>query len=393
MDLSQLSSERAGRPILAQAGYASFSPNPLPPAVQLTGDLVARLSEADRAVGRLGGVGLLLKNPYLLVTPFLAKEAVLSSRIEGTQASLSDLFFFEAAPGTEPTPNDAREVANYSKALDYALSPTRALPVSLRLLREMHRILMDGVRGDHLTPGEFRRSQNWIGRPGCTLADATFVPPTVDDMKRALDDFEKYLHAADPLPPLIRLAVIHYQFEAIHPFLDGNGRIGRLLVALLLSEWKILESPLLYLSAFFERNRQAYYDGLLGVSLRGEWERWIDFFLRGVASQALDAAERAKKLALLHEDFIDRVKSVRGSMALIPIIDEIMQHAALTISRAREVTSLTHQGASWNISRLVKLGILRKTTSIRRPHLYYSREVIDLLNDDLVSDSTGLVHT
>ena len=251
-------------------------PHPLPPELPFDAGLVNTLSDADRALGELAGLGRTLPNPQLLIAPFIRREAVLSSRIEGTQTDLTDLYAYEAGQlplfaGLKMVPpeSDVKEVTNYVRAMEYGLERLQTLPVSLRLIRELHGILMEGVRGDRATPGEFRRSQNWIGRPGCTLNEAEFVPPPVPEMHEALDAFEKYLHAGNTYPPLVRLAFIHYQFETIHPFLDGNGRIGRLLVTLLLVTWNLLPLPLLYLSAFFEQHRQAYYDLLRVVSEKG----------------------------------------------------------------------------------------------------------------------------
>lgn len=255
-----------GQLVKTAQGYLAFVPAPLPPALELSWELVSRLSAAERAISQLAGVGRILPNPHLLIGSFIRRESVLSSRIEGTRASLSDLFFFEAEGERSQAQGDVQEVANYVKAMNYGLSRLNDFPVSLRLIREIHERMMAGVGGGHLTPGEFRRSQNWIGPSGCTLMDATFVPPPVEEMLRALDEFEKYLHTNSELPLLIRLALIHYQFEAIHPFLDGNGRIGRLLLTLLLCHHEVLPQPLLYLSAFFERNREEYYRLLLGVS-------------------------------------------------------------------------------------------------------------------------------
>ncbi len=276
-------------------GYVAFVPHPLPPQLDLKSHL-SDLSKADRLVGELRGVARNLPNPHLLIAPFMRREAVLSSRIEGTQASLSDLFFFEASGEQNPEVPDVREVANYVRALEYGLKRMEKLPLSLRLIREMHAELMHGVRGEHLTPGEFRRSQNWIGPPGCTLMDAVFVPPPVEEMKASLDAFEKYLHEPTTLPPLVRFALVHYQFEAIHPFLDGNGRIGRLLTTLLLCREGIFPQPLLYLSAYFETKQQQYYKFLLHVSLKGEWNAWIHYFLLGVSEQSQDSIARTEKL-------------------------------------------------------------------------------------------------
>ncbi len=319
----------------AQGGYQAFSPKPLPPPLSLDRPLVVLLAEAERALGRLSGIGTTLPNPYLLINPFVRREAVLSSRIEGIQASLSDLFFFEAASSAPIKAPDVLEVANYVRALEHGLRLDRTLPMSLRLIREMHRILMTGVRGAHLTPGEFRTTQNWIGPAGCTLADAIIVPPPVPEMKEALDAFEKHLHAPSDLPPLIRLALIHYQFEAIHPFLDGNGRIGRLLISLLLCEWMLLPSPLLYLSAFLERRRQEYYGRLLAVSQKGEWEAWVGFFLSGVAEQSQDAVARAARLRALQAEYHARLQRARSSALLLKLVDGLFDHPAMTVPGAR----------------------------------------------------------
>lgn len=369
---------------------AAFVPNPLPPKIAFDAPLVGRLSQADRAIGNLRGIAHHLKNPYLLIRPFVTREAVLSSRIEGTQASITDLFFFEAAPAEEPRVGDVREVMNYVSALHFGLSPDRKLPVSLRLMRDMHRILMEGVRGDRYTPGDFRTSQNWIGPPGRTLMDATFVPPPVPEMQQALDNLERYLHSDDPLPPLVRLGIIHYQFEAIHPFLDGNGRIGRLLMALLLCEWKVLDTPLLYLSAFFERRKQEYYDRLLAVSLEGKWEEWIAYFLDGVASQAHDAADRARRLAGMRDFFVDRITRAKGSATLFQLVDEIVSRPVITVPRAAELTGLSYQGAQFNIARLIELGILTKARRKQRPQPFYAKDVIALLEDDLQAETSAL---
>ena len=262
---------------LGPATYWAFFPNPLSPPLHWDSELVHMLSEAARALGQLAGLGRALPNPHLLIRPFIRREAVLSSRIEGTRTDLPLLYAYEAGQltlrGLEPTAPEAdtREVLNYVHALEYGLDRLHTLPISLRLLREVHEKLMQGVRGEQATPGEFRRSQNWIGPPGCTLNDATFVPPPPTELMDSLSAFESYLHGADSLPPLVRLALIHYQFEAIHPFIDGNGRIGRLLITLLLVHWESLPLPLLYLSAYFERRRDEYYRLQLEVSASGSW--------------------------------------------------------------------------------------------------------------------------
>ena len=269
-----------GRRIACPGGYRAYVPAPLPPLLAWDERLIAALSAADRAIGALAGEGRRLPNPRMLVRPFVHKEAVLSSRIEGTRTTLGELLADEAGAAVDQSPDDLREVANYVSALDYGLGRLDTLPLSLRLVRELHDRLMRGVRDDIAAPGEFRRSQNWIGRPGCTLNDATYVPPPPAELLPCLDAWEHSLHD-DALPPLVQAALVHVQFEAIHPFLDGNGRVGRLLITLLLAERDVLPAPLLYLSAYFEATRPEYYARLLGVTERGEWEEWLVYFLRG----------------------------------------------------------------------------------------------------------------
>lgn len=363
--------------IRSPRGYEAFVPPPLAPSVPLTQPLVQQLSEADRALGLLNGVGQTLPNPYLLVRPFLRREAVLSSKIEGTEASLSDLVLFEAAPDAARGKGDVTEVLNYVIALEYALSPDRKLPVSLRLIRDLHRILMDDDprRSDApKTPGEFRRSQNWLGRPGCTLEEATFVPPPEDEMKDALDAFERYLHADDGWPPLIRLALIHYQFEAIHPFLDGNGRIGRLLVSFLLCEWGLLAAPLLYLSAYFERERSHYYDLLRRVSLDGDWEAWISFFLEGVQSQSLDAVERSKAIRDLRDVYRARLQMPRASALLQRLVDALFESPAITVPRAAALLDVTYPAARAQLTKLDQADIVDLRPG--RPQVFVATEIL-----------------
>ena len=310
--------------------YWAFVPNALEPHLAFPLPLIYTLSQADRALSELAGIARTLPNPHLLIGPFMRREAVLSSKIEGTQASFSDLLFFEAANLREAEVPDVREVDNYVKALEYGLERIRELPVSLRLIREIHGKLLEGVRGEKQTPGEFRRSQNWIGSPGCTLMEATYVPPPVEEMKKGLYAFEKYLHKQSKLPPLVRLALIHYQFEAIHPFLDGNGRIGRLLTTLLLCTEDILPQPLLYLSAFFERHRKDYYQLLLDVSRTGAWDEWITFFLRAVATQAKDAVLCSDKLLDLWKDYRNRLQETRASAPLFQLVDDLFAYPGTT---------------------------------------------------------------
>lgn len=379
MQLADFTQDKAGRLVKTHQGYWAFVPDPLPPKLDLSWALVSQLSEADRALSELAGVARTLPNPHLLINPFIRREAVLSSRIEGTQASLSDLLFFEASGSIEQKAPDVLEVANYVKALEYGLGRLADLPVSLRLIRETHEHLMSGVRGEHLTPGEFRRSQNWIGPPGCTLMDAVFVPPPVAEMNEALNDLEKYLHAERSLPLLIRQALVHYQFETIHPFLDGNGRIGRLLLTLLFCTEGPLTQPLLYLSAYFERYRQDYYRLLRGVSQQGRWIDWITFFLRGVADQSRDAIRRSSQLLDLWQEYRKRLQSTRSSALALQLVDELFSYPALTVAGAAKLLNVTQRSAQLNIEKLEHSGILEEATGKQRNRIFIAPAIISII--------------
>lgn len=379
MQPSDFTQTKYGKLVKVPHGYWAYVPSPLPPEIDITLDLVSKLSEADRAVSELAGIARTLPNPHLLIGPFVRREAVLSSRIEGTQASLSDLFFFEAAQSKEKEVPDVREVSNYVKALEYGLDRLKDLPVSLRLLKEIHARLMEGVRGTNQTPGEFRRSQNWIGPAGCTLMDATFVPPPVDEMQKALDALEKYLHTASDLPPLMRLPLTHYQFEAIHPFLDGNGRIGRLLITLLLCAENLLPQPLLYLSAFFERYRDEYYQRLIDVTLHGKWKEWILYFLRGITSEAHDAIRRSDRLLGLWQKYRTRLQGARASALLLQLVDELFSYPAITNAAAARKLSVTPRSAQLNIDKLRNANILQEATGRQRNRIYIAPEIISII--------------
>jgi Fic family protein len=380
MDPSHFSSEQQKWVVRHPNGYFAFNPPPLPPSVNFSEELVSALSAADRNLGLLAGAGEWLPNPHLLIRAFVQREAVLSSRIEGTQASVADLILYEASPAAAGA-HDVREVANYVNALELGVREDRRLPISVRLIRELHRELMSGVSGGYMTPGEFRTSQNWIGPPGCTLNDATFVPPPLDEMWTALDSFEKYLHSEDELPALVRLALVHYQFEAIHPFLDGNGRVGRLLISLLLHEWKLLPQPLLYLSAYFESNRSSYYEKLLAVSREGMWEEWISFFLIGVAEQSTDVIQRARRLFALRERYRSLLHAARSSALPLKLVDHLFERPAIRIPQARELLDISSRAARLNVEKLVEAGILEEITGRARNRIYLAREILDLLRE------------
>ncbi len=301
--------------------------------------------------------------------------------IEGTRASFNDLYMYEANQlSFFEDPADVREVHNYVRALEYGLERCKTLPVSLRLIREINGILMEGVRGEHLTPGEFRRSQNWIGTAGSTIESATYVPPPVDEMIQALNVLEKYIHSESDIPQLVRIGLIHYQFEAIHPFLDGNGRIGRLLISLLLIEWGLISQPLIYLSAFFEAHRLDYYDSLLAISLRGEWENWLLFYLRGVSSQSLDAIRRIESIDALRKDYRERLGKLRASIRLENALDILFERPILNIHQLMVALDVPFITAQRYVEALVKVGILREVSGKRRNRIYQSDEILQAYN-------------
>lgn len=368
-----------GKRVRVPGGYTAFVPNPLPPHFQWTPELVRALSDADRLVGRLAGEGGRLPNPRLLMRPFVRREAVLSSRIEGTQATLGELLAAEAGAAVERSPEDLREVGNYVTALEYGVRRLKKLPLSLRLIRELHAKLTTGVRGNHATPGEFRRSQSWIGPAGCTLATATYVPPPPDEMTACLEQWETFLHDRS-LPPLVQIALAHYQFEAIHPFLDGNGRVGRLLITLFLVERGILSTPLLYLSAFFEATRRDYYDYLLGVSTHGEWSAWLQYFLNGVARQAEDALSRAERINNLIMKW--RV-AVSGAASKTPLalVDMLAANPYLTIKHAAKQLGVAFTTAQRAVERLESLSIVKEVSHSKRDRVYCAKAILNILEE------------
>lgn len=340
-------------------GYDFFVPSPVPRALRLDASTTSLLSKADRALGRLAGTGRLLPNPHLLVQPYLTAEALSSSRIEGTQASLSDVFEAEAETGDSST-MDVREVQNYIRAFEHGLARLDELPLSLRLIREVHDRLMAGVRGEEKSPGEFRRSQNWIGPPGCTLDESVFTPPRHDpEMIESLRDWESFLHENHDLPPLIACALIHYQFETIHPFLDGNGRLGRLVIVLYLMMREELPEPLLYLSPYFEQRRDRYYALLQGVRQRGEMKQWLEFFLEAVASQATSAVTLAEALLELQSDHRQRLADDRSRAS--EIIDLLFVNPFVTTRRVTDALGVTNAGANNLLRRLESVEILRQS--------------------------------
>ena len=386
----QVESTRAGRYLRQPTGYSAFSPAPLPPepALTLTGSLQGLLSQADRALGRLDGSVLTLPNPDLFVFMYVRKEAVLSSQIEGTQSSLQDLLAAEADLFDGTMPRDVDEVVNYVRAMKHGLARLQTLPVSVRLIREIHGVLLDGVRGGRLQPGELRRSQNWIGPAGCTLATASFVPPPHEDVPQALGELERFLHAVDDLPALVRIALAHVQFETIHPFLDGNGRVGRLLITFLLTECGVLHKPVLYLSHYFRRHRQAYYDHLQAVRDRGAWEEWLQFFLHGVVEVAGEAAETARRIQLLREQHRLAITDGLGRAAGNGhrVLESLYDRPIVTVSDVRAMTGTTYPAANTLVARLVDLGILMEMTGFARNRRFRYEPYVRLFTDDVVAE-------
>lgn len=383
-----------GRWVSCSGQYSAYIPNPLPPEIVWTPRLVRALSSADQLIGRLAGEGGRLPNPHLLLRPFMRREAVLSSRIEGTQATLGELLEAEAGAAVERSPDDLREVGNYVAALEYGIRRLDKLPLSLRLILELHDRLMKGVRGERATPRELRRSQNWIGAPGCTLAQASYVPPPPAALLDCLSSWEKFLHERGT-PPLIQAALAHYQLEAIHPFLDGNGRVGRLFITLFLVERNILPTPLLCLSAFFEATRRDYYDLLNGVSVRGDWESWLIYFLNGVARQSEDALSRAARINKLLESW--RIQASRsspgpqgrrkftegGRPSPVPVmlVDMVASNPFITINRAAEQLGVAFTTAQRGIEKLEKLGIVVRTSASKRDRVYCAKAILKILEE------------
>jgi len=381
MEIALFQNSPSGRLVHAPTGYWAFVPHPLPPKLEWDNSLVSLISRADLALGTLSGLGETLSNPHLLIYPFIRREAVLSSRIEGTQSSFSDLLLFEATKVDKQ--GDVKEVQNYVRAIEYGLKRLSDLPLSLRLIRELHAILTEEVRGERATPGEFRNSQNWIGPPGCSPNEATFVPPPVPEMQEALDQLEKFLHADTVLPPLVQLALIHYQFEAIHPFLDGNGRIGRLLITLFLCQRGVLTKPLLYLSAFFERHRQEYYDRLLEVSQKGAWRQWIEFFLRAVVDQSNDAVQRSRRLLDLHQNYYQVTLEKRLPQTAERLIELIFVRPVLIARAVQGALHVTFPAAQKAINALVAEGILAEITGGKRNKIYTANAILEILEEDI----------
>ncbi|HYK82772.1 MAG TPA: Fic family protein [Gemmatimonadales bacterium] len=357
-------------------GYRAFVPDPLPPSLSWRDTLVRALSNADRLVGRLAGEGGHLPNPHRFIRPFLRREAVLSSKIEGTQATLGELLAAEAGAPVDRSPVELREVANYVAAMEHGLRRLKRLPLSLRLVRELHEKLMRGVRGGAAAPGEFRRTQNWIGPAGAGPAQATYVPPPPDALMDCLGAWERFLHERT-LPPLVHAALAHCQFEAIHPFLDGNGRVGRLLLILFLIKRRVLPAPLLYLSAFFEASRAEYYERLRAATERGEWDAWLEYCLRGVARMSEDVLDRARQL---NQRLATWRRLLAGtSRGALLFVDALAENPFVTAKSAAQRMNVAFTTAQRAIATLERRGMLQHVAGERRGRVYCAKALLKIL--------------
>lgn len=373
---------RAGVYLPQPTGYRAFMPKPLPPRppLKIDREMAHFLSTADRALARLDGITMVLPNPDLFIGMYVKKEALLSSQIEGTEASLEGVLEFEADLTPKGDVNQVKEVINYIEAMNYGLDRLKTLPMSLRLIKEIHRLLMKGVRGRDKTPGEFKRTQNWIGPKGATLLEATFVPPPPHEATIAMGSLEKYIHRSDILPPLIKIALIHSQFETIHPFLDGNGRIGRLLITFYLCWEKILNKPLLYLSIYLKKNQVVYYDLLMKVRNEGAWEEWVKFFLTGVAETSQEAAGTAREIIRLKEDMVTLLhEKCVTSVYAIKLLDRLFHTPLIGTSMAARDLKTSRETANQLIKKFIAAGILKETTGKQRHKRYVFKPYVSII--------------
>ena len=365
-------------------GYRAFMPENLPPdpAVTLAPEMIQLLSEADRNLGRLDGMTLTLPNPDMFVFMYVRHEAVLSSQIEGTQASLIDVLQYENDFQSAKNPQDLEEVFNYIAAMNMGLDRLRELPLSLRLIREIHERLMQGVRGQNRNPGEFRTSQNWIGPPGCSLAQASYIPPPPEQMMTSLDNLEKFLHRdEDHIPFLVKVGIVHAQFETIHPFLDGNGRIGRLLITFLLCDAGIMKWPCLYISHYFKKYKSEYYARLQDTREKGDWEGWIKFFLRGVSDVAQKATTTASEILQVRENIqqkISRELTRAGAGHALTLLPRLFYRPVMSVQQISETINTTYATANYLVSDLVRIGILTEITGWGRNRRFRFAPYLDL---------------
>jgi Fic family protein len=382
MDEKKFVSRNAGKPVYVESGYWAFIPNQLPPVLTWSTEMISRLAEAERGLGELSSLVEMSPFTKLLSQSFIRNEAVISSRIEGTRSSLTDLYSYEINQlSFLEQADDVREVQNYIKAMNYGLDRLKSLPMSMRLIKEMHAQLMSNVRGGKLSPGEFRKTQNWIGPMGSTPVTAPFVPPPVAEMHQALDDLEKFIHANSDIPAIVRAGLIHYQFEAIHPFLDGNGRMGRLLTDMLFYQWGYLAHPVLNLSVYFERYRFQYYDYLLTISQEGKWEEWLGFFLRGVAEQSKRALYSIKRLQEIRQNYQVFVDQDRNAERMAVIIDYLFTRPLFSAKQLSTEIGIPFKTAVDYLIKLEKQGLVREITGYARNRIYQADEVLQAVKE------------
>jgi Fic family protein len=391
MTMPEPRSPRAGRLIRQHEGYRAFIPARLPPdpPLKFEAPLVSLLATASTDLGRLDGVSATMPNPDLFVAMYVRREAVLSSQIEGTQSTLDDILTFEVDPGADTLPLDVEVVVNYVKAMNYGLTRLDSLPLSLRLIKEIHGQLLTGVRGGDKSPGEFRTTQNWIGGGGRQLlSDATFVPPPPHEMKNALGDFELFLHDPDRPHPLITCALAHAQFETIHPFVDGNGRVGRLLITFLLCHAGVLRRPLLCLSHYLKLHRAEYYDRLTAIRFAGDWEGWLAFFLRGVSEVAREAEQTAWRIVELREKTRLEFQARDMSTSTFKLLDHLFLQPVITVNAARDALGVSYRYANDVIADLVASGMLEEITGHRRNRRFRFSRYLALFQDPPESATT-----
>lgn len=378
-----ITSTRAGIAIKTLTGYTAFSPKKLPPdpPIHIDDEMQSLLSIADRKLGRLDGIIQILPNPDLFLAMYVKKEAILSSQIEGTQASLVDVLTPPEKSKSEAQADGVEDVVNYVHAMNWGLERLQSLPLSLRLIREIHAILLNGVRGSDKNPGEFRHTQNWIGPQGCTLSTATFIPPPVEEMHVAMGELEAFIYSEDFIPALIRIAMIHAQFETIHPFLDGNGRVGRLLITFWLCQQEILSKPLLYLSYYFKMNRNEYYEKLMNVRLHGDWENWIKFFLKGIAAVSDEAIASAKAIIALKEGAAQQLYKKDGnSNHAQKLLEYIFENPIITRKAVAEHLRISTPTAGTLIELFCELGILVDMDPEKQRYKeYYFQDYLNIL--------------
>ena len=362
------------------AAYKSFKPSALPPKLNIDNDMLKKLVEANRDLIRLDTAAQLIPGSELFISMYVRKEALISSQIEGIQCTLDDVL----DPKLDTNANlDVADVVNYVKACSYAIERLEKLPLCKRLFREIHGQLLSGVRGQEKNPGEFRRSQNWIGAANCSLKEARFIPPNVDDMNQAMDELELYMNESDDYDPLIRISLIHYQFETIHPFLDGNGRVGRLLILLYLMQQGLISKPIIYISYFLKKNQIEYYDRISEVRRSGNYEQWISFFLEAVSAAAKDSLDTVEKLNALHEQNVKKLpKTSRSNDNVRKLFDYIEQFPIIDIKKTSEAFGISYNTVSSAIKKLEQIGILKQTTNASRNRVFSYEDYLHILRKD-----------